>query len=56
MDTKRFRFKGTEKQLPNVEAAIKERKITREDMYLILKYFEISPGCEDVLKQQFPDV
>lgn len=56
MDWRRFIYKGSKEQLPNVEAALKENKITRRDMYLILKYFEINQEGIEFLEQQFPDV
>lgn len=56
MITKRFLYKGLEERLPKVESAIKIQKITRKDMYLILKYFEINPDCFPALKEEFPDV
>lgn len=56
MDFKRFRFKGRREQLPKIEAAIQKMGIDRKGMYTILKYFEINPDSENILKQQYPDV
>lgn len=53
---RRFIYKGTKEQLPKVEAALKELKVTRKSAYLILKYFELNPENLSVLEEQFPDV
>lgn len=52
----RFKYKGEEERLPEVEAALDELGVTRKSMYLVLKYFELNPGGIVALEQQFPDV
>lgn len=49
-------YKGPEERLPDVEAALEKKNMDRRTMYLILKYFEINPECEETLKREFPDV
>ncbi len=52
----RVYYKGPEERLPDVEAALDKKNMDRRTMYLILKYFEINPECEETLKREFPDV
>lgn len=56
MDVRRFICKGEKERLPQIEAALDELGVTRKSMYLVLKYFELSPDGIVVLEQQFPDV
>lgn len=56
MILRRFSYKGKEERLPEIEAAINKMKITRRDMYLILKYFELNQDVIESLEQQYPDV
>ena len=54
MEYRRFHFKGTEEQRIKVEATLRELKISRMMMFLILKYFEIQD--KEVLESEFPDI
>lgn len=53
---RRVRYKGTEEQLPKVQELLDEQGVTRKTMYLILKYFELTPDGLKTLAIQFPDV
>lgn len=56
VDVRRFICKGEKERLPQIEAALDKKNMDRRTMYLILKYFEINPECEETLKREFPDV
>ena len=56
MTFRRVKYKGTEEQLPKVLALLDKQKVDRKTMYLILKYFELTPDGLAALGTQFPDV
>lgn len=56
MSFRRVRYKGDKEQMPKVQALLDEQGVTRKTMYLILKYFELTPDGLKALETQFPDV
>lgn len=56
MQGRRFLYSGDPERLPEIEAAMRKKRIDRKTMYMILKYFALNPDCLEILKQQFPDV
>lgn len=56
LSLRRVRYKGNKEQLPKVQALLDELGVTKKTMYLILKYFELTPDGMKTLGIQFPDV
>ena len=56
LSSRRVKYKGTKEQLPKVQVLLDEQGVTRKTMYLILKYFELTPDGLKTLGIQFPDV
>lgn len=53
---RRVNFKGDEEQLAKVLQLLDEEHVSRKALYIILKYFELTPVGVETLGIQFPDV
>mgnify|MGYP000034927486 CR=1 FL=1 len=53
---RRINFKGNEEQLAKVQQLLDEEHVSRKALYIILKYFELTPDGLKTLGIQFPDV
>jgi len=52
----RLKYKGNKEHLQKVMMLLNEENVSRKAIYIILKYFELTPDGVKTLEIQFPDV